>query len=251
MISIKDMVTNMTNENPFFIRKGEFADLVATINIQRVTAKVKRNSKAIFQQPGQQDKKRLQASGALGEQGIINIQRRICDIFETIGEGNLIPSDVSVILSLPGCIRQQWHYDFNIIEKPVETIRSIFCIVAVQDNTSISVLNKLTGEVIIVKLRKGDAFFSRGDVIHSGDGYKKHNLRLHWFGDYPNNKRDYRKTYLYHEPTNTTTTSEHYAKYFAVRRKNIKNAHKSTERLKVISKSRAEFCRNMNKKSKA
>lgn len=252
MLSISDMVRNMTDENPYFIRKGEFADLVDTIDIERVKKKMQRNSRAIFQQPGKnkQDKKRLQASGALGEQGVINIQRRLGDIFETFGEGNLIFSDVSMILSRKGCMGQDMHFDFNIVEKPVETKKSLFCMVALQDNTSLNIRNKETGLVTNVKFGRGDAFFSRGDVIHAGVAYNKDNLRLHWFGDYPNNKRKEGHTYLYDEATNSTSTSEHYYdKYIASRRKNMQNLHVLRKRKLGISGKRADWCRRINKKS--
>ena len=66
--------------------------------------------------------------------------------------------------SLPGCMQQLFHYDYDPV--PLRHLRSskkpLGVLLAIQDNTK---LVTLKGEVV---LASGDVFIFEGDVVHAG-----------------------------------------------------------------------------------
>ena len=251
MMTFKNEVRNLTDEKPWVVLKDLFTDLIDKVDIETVKGKVKKGL-AIFQQDDKKnDNKRLQVIGNMNDKGINDIQRRLFDLIDTLGyRRKLRLSDVAVLLSLADCMEQQFHYDFDNIGHPDLSKLSLFIIVALEDNTTLQVVDKATGEVTIVKLNKGDTFNGRGDTIHAGDAYKNENLRLHWFCDYVGNGREVGKTYVYNKLTKVITCVDHYAAYREARRKNSEKVHKHNRHALAVSQKRAAFCRAMNTKRK-
>ena len=86
----------------------------------------------------------------------------------------------SGLLSLSGCNRQAWHYDYH--NDAGHADKAFFLIVAVQANTKLNLL--INNKTVIVKLKNiGDLFIGRGTCIHAGSAYKSDHLRMHFYVD--------------------------------------------------------------------
>ena len=105
---------------------------------------------------------------------------------------DLFQSEVSILLSLEGCMEQRAHRDFPLHNSNCK--QSYLAIVAVMPTTKVIGYNQ--GAHQVINLNLGDALIARGDFVHNGAGYSKLNCRLHWYFDKPNNGRELNKTYF-------------------------------------------------------
>jgi hypothetical protein len=90
----------------------------------------------------------------------------------------------TTLISLPGCGRQAYHYDFNYDHPNAK--RSYACLVALMDQTQFYALveqdnDKYNLQEVVLKLRAGDVLIFRGDFIHAGSEYADRNVRLHFY----------------------------------------------------------------------
>lgn len=245
-------VQNIKPEKLYTVFKNQIN--VDNFDLQALQAKM-RNASNIFQQPftNGNDFKRKQISendlSSKQRQAVKPITDLLTALFKEVGDGTAKPSGVSVLLSEPGCMRQHLHRDFNFKKRPRETIMSYLAILALQDDTKLVVLTENGLEIIT--LNRGDLFIGRGDLVHSGSEYECMNIRLHWYIDYDDNKRDLGDTYFYHESTGSTTKGKYYD-FFTSAENNLKLAHAGTkkkyEHLRYLSRRMTDI--NNNKKSK-
>ena len=102
---------------------------------------------------------------------VLNICQQVSNLKERFNS-KLKQSDVSIILSLPGCMRQSLHMDYD------KNKNCYLILVALMPNTSIQ---GYYNKQIKIELDKGDILFARGDFIHAGDNYDITNVRLHFY----------------------------------------------------------------------
>lgn len=216
---ILQRVNMICDESPYVILKSYFAAAVTLINIDKLIVPSKRNGLAIFQTIEHNDKLRLQLSGvACKDKQVSFMTMQIINLMENIGGGSLILSPVSILLSLAGCMAQELHHDFNMMEKTIETKQSYLIIASLMPKTKLTVFTQNKEKTI--NMNEGDLFIGRGDLIHAGAAYDIDNVRLHWYADYPDNGRREGKTYLYNKITDTTTCSDFYHRYIESRQEN-------------------------------
>lgn len=214
-----------------------------------------RNAGSIFQQPFAIDKndyKRKQISetdlSTKQRQAIKPITDLLTGLFKEVDDGTAKPSGVSVLLSEPGCMRQQLHRDFNLEARRRETLMSYLAILALQDGTKLVVLTK--DGLKIITLNAGDLFIGRGDLVHSGSEYDCMNIRLHWYIDYDDNQRGIGKTFYYHELTESTSVGE-YFDYHEALLENVKKAQAGTKHKYKVRKDASIRMTAMNLSKKA
>ena len=245
-------INKLDEKKPFTIFRKQIN--VDGVNLELYLPKLEAQGKHIFQQPGNNDKKRRQLH-EIGltekqKQPIGPISNQLRAVFEYVGDGEASLSPFSVLQSLPGCIEQRLHRDFNYILRPLETIKSFLIIVALQDDTKLVVRTK-RGKRQVVVLNKGDVFIGRGDLIHAGSGYEIMNIRLHWYVDYPDNKRDVGDTYFYDELTESTTIGDYYENFHKAAIKNLEKAVAGTKRKSAKKIARSMKMKEMHKKFKS
>jgi ectoine hydroxylase-related dioxygenase (phytanoyl-CoA dioxygenase family) len=112
--------------------------------------------------------------------------------------------DTVVLHSLPGCREQASHMDYipdKVFAEGPNNQVPLAAILALEPETTINIWPRsikiasqkknnmsIKRKKIKKKAKKmspGDIFVFRGDLIHAGAGYKKHNTRLHCFLDSP------------------------------------------------------------------
>lgn len=106
-------------------------------------------------------------------------------------------NDPSVLMSVPGCGKQRWHYDFD-TDPPYfhPTVKSYSVMLGLQNNTKLDIFDQLTNLEHQIIYNKGDLLIFRGDLIHAGSAYDNWNTRVHWYADYEGNGRE--KCWIYY-----------------------------------------------------
>ena len=126
--------------------------------------------------------------------------------------------DWVVIYSKAGCQKQAAHCDYipsqDFIKCP-KRLMPLEAVFAITDDSTIDVWPKsiglsngltTTSRIIkrkTLKLKKGDIFVFRGDLVHAGSSYDKDNIRLHAYLDSPIVPRFPNKTWIVHEHGST------------------------------------------------
>ena len=101
------------------------------------------------------------------------------DAFESVEGETLEVSLCSCLIAYPGLLEQVPHTDFS--DWPDHPPSSNFIVfVSMMPNTKIVVFDN-TNKRSVVMLNAGDVFVGRGDIVHAGAAYDKHNVRLHFY----------------------------------------------------------------------
>jgi hypothetical protein len=77
-----------------------------------------------------------------------------------------------------GCLAQETHTDFN-------CAGGLSVIVALQDNTTLSVCPLNSSTDVLIRLSRGDFIVFDGLLKHAGSAYTRDNLRLHMYCSLP------------------------------------------------------------------
>lgn len=145
------------------------------------------------------------------------LSRRLCErLTDTIGAGadtGRRATDCVILESLPGCQMQAAHVDYvpnpALLDTTDETV-PLLAVAALQGDTTLDVwpeshrllrrarLTRHTPHVKreTVHLAAGDVIVFRGDLIHAGSAYERHNLRIHVYMDHPSVPRPPNKTWV-------------------------------------------------------
>lgn len=142
-----------------------------------------------------------------------SLSRRIgARLTEAVGGGRSA-TDFVILESLRGCQRQAAHVDYvpdaALLDTTDETV-PLLAVVALQSGTFLDVwpgshrlvrrprLTRHTPHIRreTVELNAGDVIVFRGDLIHAGSEYARHNLRIHAYIDHPLVPRPPNKTWV-------------------------------------------------------
>ena len=143
----------------------------------------------IFNNIGRNDKKRVE--GKVADTDIPDTTAQLRELVREIYP-NLKTSDIVAITSLPGCLSQRPHTDFDTltINRLCDADVPRVCVVALQNRTKLDVwkhshqLSTVDPQQrITINMSAGDALFFRGDLVHAGSAYDVRNTRLHVFID--------------------------------------------------------------------
>lgn len=245
---ISKKINKMGRKKRYIVIKNQFN--VDDFDIPSLEATMNQAS-CLFQQPGHNDMKRRQRSEIdlpLKQQKPIGkISQQLIAIFKKVGDGKANLSGASVLQSRPGCMEQRPHRDFNLTKRPSETRMSYLVIVALQDETNFVVFTENGRQVIT--LNKGDVLIGRGDLIHAGGSYEIMNIRLHWYVDYPDNKRDMGVSYFYDELTDSISEGDYYV-IFTTATENLAYANAANKRAKDKRKANSVRMTELNKRFK-
>ena len=99
---------------------------------------------------------------------------------ESVKDPTHVMTGLAMIRSLKGCPKQDPHTDYFTMRshgKTKECVLPYSGLVAVEHGSSIYV----QGHKIVLPCRS--AVLIRGDVVHNGSGYKKDNIRVHFYLD--------------------------------------------------------------------
>ena len=236
-------INKLDEKKPFTIFRKQIN--LDGVDLALYLPKLEAQGKHIFQQPGNNETDLTEKQ----KKTIGPITNQIRAVFECVGDGKADLSPFSILQSLPGCIEQRLHRDFNYILRPSETIKSFLIIAALQDDTKLVVRTK-RGKRQVIVLNKGDLFIGRGDLIHAGSGYEIMNIRLHWYVDYPDNQRRVTDTYFYDELTDSTTIGDHYETFYIAVIKNLDKAVAGTKRKSAKKNARSMRMKEIHKKFK-
>lgn len=165
------------------------------------------------------DKKRLQMP--LTASNGTTLTKMFHKSFMTFAETNypdLIPNDMVILTSRPGCQQQLPHCDYEPTYEFATTSDAqvpLGCLVAVEPGTKLCVwpnsirLSILAPELLtkwleehgpidmkIIELRPGDVLVFRGDLIHAGAEYTQGNNRVHMYLDSPVVERQKNRTWF-------------------------------------------------------
>lgn len=103
--------------------------------------------------------------------------------------------DAVALLSRAGCVRQQWHCDYDPRCVGAATIKPIGLLVALEDaGAHMHILHD--GLEHVVTLSRGQILAFDGDTVHAGGGYECDNARMHMYLDSVDVSRPHNKTYL-------------------------------------------------------
>lgn len=117
---------------------------------------------------------------------------------------NLIPKDMVILKSLPGCQRQHPHTDY-VPRKELLQVEDEYmplgCIVGLMGGTKLyvwenSIKDNRKCKETLVYLEPGDVLVFRGDFVHAGADYEDYNYRVHSFLDSPKVVRGKNETYF-------------------------------------------------------
>ena len=138
---------------------------------------------------------------------------------------------MTIICSLPGCKRQQFHFDFKQVKgrRIDETSMEIPYLMIVPLHGKMTSLCILDDDDCPVKkyLQPGSIYIGRHDLLHCGSEYNNINVRLHFYVD-PKEKK-WRKI-----DTNYFASEESYQfvllkQYYDARRENLKKFYFTTK----------------------
>lgn len=156
------------------------------------------------------DKKRKQIIGDT-RKCILPIQQSVEKLITSaFANVQLSYPNATTLLSLRGCGRQAYHYDFN-SEHP-HSSRSYACLVALMDQTQVYGLQRIHDsedfEEVAIKLSAGDVLVFRGDFIHAGSDYTDTNIRLHFYFDQTARRPDWGELRAINTTYNAATMSQ-------------------------------------------
>lgn len=241
------MIVKMNPKRPFVVFKRQIN--TDNINLKSLAASMATGN-YIFQTAHVQDMKRKQKSfidfRPSQMKPIEPITTLLRTLFELVGDGKGDLSPVSVLQSLPGCVEQRAHCDFNLKESPLETIKSYLSLIALQDNTKFVIYTDQGREEII--LNKGDILIGRGDLIHAGGSFDEMNLRVHYYWDYPGNRREMTDTYFFDPSTLVIDRGDYYAKFHEAVTNNLQGCYKARDRARKETKRRSDCMIELNSK---
>jgi hypothetical protein len=209
MDALSDRIREMLhdNESPPFVHLPACFDarFVPVGDLIHFTSEYGRS---IFQQVNHnshfQDNKRLQVVGtdvpSALRQAYSPINTFVNDLIRRV-DSTLRVSPESIIVSLPDCIPQSFHGDYD-FDNPASK-KSLFILAGLMTSrlhylefhAAISISKVLT-------YNAGDLVVCRGDLIHAGAGYADANVRLHYYVDLPRSRqrtpaRKVDKTYIF------------------------------------------------------
>jgi hypothetical protein len=129
----------------------------------------------------------------------------------------LIPSNMVILTSKPGCSEQLPHCDYEPtyeFAKASDAEIPLGCLIAIEDNTKLVIWPysiklscmplhlsdewiKVNGPIAKTEviLQRGDVLVFRGDLIHAGAAYQTNNTRIHVFLDSPVVERQKNRTW--------------------------------------------------------
>jgi hypothetical protein len=160
---------------------------------QRVPAKSKKSSKknlSTKKLPPSQDHLRRQLVNE-------DIPHSICDsllpvrtflqrLFDRLGSLTLDTytlGDMSLLVSFPGCQRQEWHTDYD---HNSGSARRNFAVLLGLQCSQLDYCAYNADSILVqdkVSFRRGDLVIFRGDMVHAGSAYKSVNARVHFYID--------------------------------------------------------------------
>jgi hypothetical protein len=124
--------------------------------------------------------------------------------------------DWVLLESLPGCRQQAAHTDYV----PTAELRTasdsempLLFMLAIEDDTYLDVWPRTHRprrhpvSQTTVRLNAGDAVLFRGDLVHAGSAYEKHNLRIHAYLDHPAVPRDPNRTWIIYKHADESVRS--------------------------------------------
>lgn len=194
-------------DSPHFLHLPACID-ITSVPVGDLLQFTSEHGRSIFQQvttnSEAQDDKRLQIVGTdvpvLLRRTYTTVNAYVRDLVYAV-DPTMRVSPESLIVSLPGCIPQSFHGDYD-YENPASR-RSFFVLVGLM--TSRLHYLEFHGNITIAKVltySAGDIVVCRGDLIHAGAGYTDANIRLHYYADLPRTKhitpaRKLDKTYIF------------------------------------------------------
>jgi hypothetical protein len=91
-------------------------------------------------------------------------------------------AECALLASLPGCKRQEFHYDFDHHNSPEICQFNYFAIIGIDDGAALHYIDdEFIGSTIAIN--RGDLVICRGDLEHAGAEYAKTNVRIHFYLD--------------------------------------------------------------------
>ena len=153
------------------------------------------------------DRKCLQCTLRYSQKYMKNFMGRARKIIEANVSEELVMRDWVILKSKEGCKAQLAHTDYIMNDQLLECPDEVFPLSAIVALTKINVWPKSIkkadavpdGETIsrqTLKLRAGDIFIFRGNLVHAGCYYNKLNYRLHCFLDSPHSLRKHTTTFV-------------------------------------------------------
>ena len=146
---------------------------------------------------------------------IANMDAQIRALLKKNYDSHVI-DEANILVSEAGCRIQPCHTDYGIeknIARCEDRLMPLGALVAVENGSKIIVwpgsirLQRMDAEFlkeldpidpIIIQVPRGSVFLFRGDLFHCGAGYKKKNIRLHYYIDSPKVPRSKNQTWLLH-----------------------------------------------------
>jgi hypothetical protein len=143
-------------------------------------------------------------------------------------DANLRQGTANVLVSLPGCMNQDMHYDRLPTDELAPLCYSV--LVAIQDN---SFLNYREGNQDVKRfiLNAGEMIIFRSDFCHGGCSYEGLNIRVHYHFDHKD-ARPTLSTFLERRYRESLLTTFAFRK--AVQFKNNKAVHKAAKAKKAL-----------------
>jgi hypothetical protein len=114
----------------------------------------------------------------------------VSDIFndKSLKDGNYTIT-INPLLSLEGCKLQPYHQDWDTISENLPTTNySYNGIFSASVNSTVNI--KVGSKYYIVPIPLNHLFIARQDLIHAGSAYDKENLRIHFYFDAADCKRE-------------------------------------------------------------
>ncbi len=186
-----------------FVVLKEFIDanLISVPQCKKIQKFINHNGFTIFQtkKPNVNDRKRVQfnlhypkqCGHKLFKREVQIIREKVTKLFRLAATTRNFKIKLSMLLSLPGCQKQQFHCDNDTSSPEALTaaVNSFIVILGVEDGTSLLYLDENNVEQSICIL-PGELFIARGAFVHAGASYADFNFRFHFYIDWFNNKRE-------------------------------------------------------------
>jgi len=254
MASFSDRIRAMlqANDSPLFLRLPACIN-TALVPVGDLIYFTSEHGRSIFQQVAKdsqlQDNKRLQVIGAdvpdTLRQTYSHVNNFVIALTHDV-DPTLRVSPESIIVSMPGCIPQSFHGDYD-YENPASR-RSYFILVGLM-TSRLHYLEFHDGFSIakILTYKAGDLVICRGDLIHAGAGYSTANVRLRYYIDLPRTRREaparkLNKTYLFSDDAGYYEFS-----YYSITR----NFHNMCKQVQLKRRYHGELCARMRAAKKA
>ena len=170
---------SITDMNLFVVLPGILQDATDDLDVFSLFKMVEKGARMLSQRKNLFTPKRRMVTLEDGlDSGIDYIKNYLKKVFSDEIDEALAVSDCNLLLARPGVTQQVRHADFNKSDDYPPSDNYIVFVSILKGTKLVVFHDSISSEIV---LNEGDVFVGRGDLLHAGAAYKKHNVRLHFY----------------------------------------------------------------------